>query len=113
MSQMYQRICPQCGTALLANQRFCSNCGTTVEVVPMALQNSDPGGRASSPVPSPFSIASAPTPQPPQFQVNQQVPSVPGTPSLPGQPASFQGAAVQSQFAPPQHLQHHAYPGQP
>src|SRR5207248_3014704 len=125
MSQIYHRICPQCGTSLLANQHFCSNCGATAEVVPGVLQNSTRDGQAFPPVPASLSIPNIQPPQPPQFQVNQHVPSAPGTPSLPqqphpysqlgqaAQPAPFHAAPVQSPSSLPQQAQHPAYPAQP
>ena len=97
MSEMHTRACARCGASLSANQRFCTNCGAIVDIVPGISLDSAPGGRNFSPTPPPLSIGNAQAQLAPQWQVNQQVPSVPGTPSLPPQvpPRSAPGQAGQ------------------
>jgi hypothetical protein len=118
MSEMHTRPCARCGASLSANQRFCTNCGAIVDNVPGVSLDSAPGGRNFSPTPPPLSIGNAQVQLAPQWQANQQVPSVPGTPSLPPQipphwapgqagqpvhPASFHGLPAHGQPSlPPQ-----------
>src|SRR5258708_4943393 len=118
MSEMHTRPCARCGASLSANQRFCTNCGALVDNVPGVCLDFAPGGRNFSPTPPPLSIGNAQVQLAPQWQANQQVPSVPGTPSLPPQipphwapgqagqpvhPASFHGLPAHGQPSlPPQ-----------
>lgn len=136
MSEMHTRACAHCGASLSANQRFCTNCGAIVDIVPGVSLDSALGGRNLSPTPPPLSFGNAQAQLAPQWQANQQVPSVPGTPSLPPQipphwapgqagqpvhPASFHGLPVHGQPSlPPQaplatspHSQPASFAGQP
>jgi hypothetical protein len=125
MSQMPTRACTRCGASLSANQRFCTNCGATIDMIPGNPPGSTPGGGSFVPGPPPLSGANAQMPQSSQFSGSQQVPSVPGTPSLsqpvhspalagqPAQPSSMHVPQAQGQPSLPPQAQAGPFAGHP